>query len=63
MNGEKSNKTTAEGSFTLARNKAHKLNINPVYTPSTEGKFEITIEIDDTTVEKNDTTDVPVDLV
>ncbi len=50
------NKTaTTTGSFTLQRNKGYKMNINPSYTPSTEGGMKLSITIDD------GTNDIPVD--
>lgn len=51
---------TATGSFELTRNKACKLTIKPNYTPSTDGGLNLTIEIDDTTNDKDITWEVPV---
>ncbi len=46
---------TISGTFFLERNKGYKMNINPSYSPTTEGGMKISITIDGTT------NDIPVD--
>ena len=58
--GASSNTGTVTGTFTLERNKAHKLTISPNYKPTTEGGMKLTIVIDDSTNDKNITWEVPV---
>ena len=58
--GTDSNTGTASGTFTLERNKAHKLTITPNYKPTTEGGMKLTITIDDSTNDKEITWEVPV---
>ena len=58
--GASSNTGTVTGTFTLERNKAHKLTISPNYKPTTEGGLKLTIVIDDSTNDKNITWEVPV---
>lgn len=48
------------GSFSLERNKAHKITVTPQYTPTTEGALSIKITIDDSTNDKPITIEVPV---
>lgn len=56
INGDKEQVTTKSGSFSLSRNKAYKMNINPSYNPSTSGDIEIEVTIDEST------NDIPVDI-
>ncbi len=58
--GSTINTGTATGTFTLERNKAHKLTIKPNYIPTTEGGMKLTITIDDSTNDKEITWEVPV---
>ncbi len=58
--GSTTNTGTATGTFTLERNKAHKLTIKPNYIPTTEGGMKLTITIDDSTNDKEITWEVPV---
>ena len=58
--GSNTNSGTASGTFTLERNKAHKLTITPNYLPTTEGGMKLTITIDDSTNDKEITWEVPV---
>lgn len=58
--GASGNTGTATGTFTLERNKAHKLTIRPNYTPTTDGGMKLTISIDDSTNDHNVTWEVPV---
>lgn len=58
--GSNTNTGTASGTFTLERNKAHKLTITPNYIPTTEGGMKLTITIDDSTNDKEITWEVPV---
>jgi len=58
--GASSNTGVATGSFTLERNKAHKLTIKPRYIETTDGGLKVTIVIDDSTNDKNITWEVPV---
>jgi len=58
--GSSSNTGVATGSFTLERNKAHKLTIKPKYIETTEGRLKVTIVIDDSTNDKPITWEVPV---
>jgi hypothetical protein len=51
---------TATGTFTLERNKAHKLTIKPDYRPTTEGGMKLTITIDESTNDHEYTWEVPV---
>lgn len=62
-NGNKQTTGTATGSFTLERNRAHKLSIKPNYTETTEGGLSITITIDESTNDKPITIEVPVSWV
>ena len=54
------NTGVATGTFTLERNKAHKLTISPNYKPTTDGGVKVSIVIDDSTNDKNITWEVPV---
>lgn len=58
--GSETNTGTATGTFTLERNKAHKLTIRPNYIPTTDGGMKLTLTIDDTTNDKEITWEVPV---
>ena len=58
--GSTTNTGTATGTFTLERNKAHKLTIKPNYIPTTDGGMKLTITIDDSTNDKEITWEVPV---
>ena len=58
--GSNTNSGTASGTFTLERNKAHKLTITPNYIPTTDGGMKLTITIDDSTNDKEITWEVPV---
>lgn len=58
--GSNTNTGTATGTFTLERNKAHKLTILPNYIPTTDGGMRLTITIDDSTNDKEITWEVPV---
>jgi len=58
--GSSTNTAIATGTFTLERNKAHKLTIRPNYQPTTDGGVKVTIVIDDSTNDKNITWEVPV---
>jgi hypothetical protein len=51
------------GTFTLHRNKAYKMNISPVYTPTGSGDLSIEVTIDDTTEDKEVDIEVPVTWV
>ena len=53
--------STKNGSFTLSRNKAYKLNIKPNYTPTATGNIEIDITIDETTNDKPVDIEVPIE--
>lgn len=55
-----SNEGTVTGTFTLERNKAHKLTIRPNYIETTDGGMKLTISIDDSTNDHNVTWEVPV---
>ncbi len=46
---------TVTGTFNLERNKGYKMNVNPSYTPTTEGGMKLSITIDD------GTNDIPVE--
>jgi hypothetical protein len=59
-NGNKQTTGTATGTFTLQRNRAHKLTVSPVYNPTTEGGLKINITIDESTNDKPITIEVPV---
>ena len=61
--GSSSNTGVVTGTFTLERNKAHKLTISPNYIPTTEGGMRLTITIDDSTNDKEITWEVPVTWV
>ncbi len=61
--GNKEQVTTKTGTFTLARNKAYKMNINPVYTPTGSGELSFEVTIDDTTEDKEYDIEVPVTWV
>ncbi len=54
---------TKTGTFKLSRNKAYKMNINPSYTPTTDGSLDITITIDESTNDKEVDIEVPVDWI
>ena len=56
-NGNKQNTGTVSKTFGLERNKAYKLNVKPVYSPTEEGGLAISIEIDE---ETNTPIDIPV---
>ena len=58
--GSSSNVGTVTGTFSLERNKAHKLTISPNYIPTTDGGMKLTITIDDCTNDKEITWEVPV---
>lgn len=58
--GATTNTGVATGTFTLERNKAHKLTISPNYKPTTDGGVKVSIVIDDSTNDKNITWEVPV---
>ena len=58
--GSETNIGTATGTFTLERNKAHKLTIKPNYIPTTDGGMTLTLTIDDTTNDTVITWEVPV---
>lgn len=62
-NGNKQTSGTATGTFTLQRNRAHKLTITPNYTPTTEGGLSIKITIDESTSDKPVTIEVPVSWI
>ncbi len=62
-NGDKQTQATVTGSFTLNRNRAHKLTIAPNYNPMTEGGLSITITIDESTNDKPVTIEVPVSWI
>ena len=49
----------SSSTFTLARNKAFKLNVKPSYTPTGDGVLGITITIDDSTNDKEVDVEVP----
>ena len=53
--------STKDGSFTLSRNHAYKLNIKPNYTPTAMGDIEIDITIDETTNDKPVDIEVPIE--
>jgi hypothetical protein len=61
--GNKEQVTTKSGSFKLSRNKAYKMNISPVYTPTGSGDLSIEVTIDDTTEDKEVDIEVPVTWV
>lgn len=58
--GSETNIGTATGTFTLERNKAHKLTVKPNYIPTTDGSVKLTLTIDDTTNDTVITWEVPV---
>lgn len=61
QNGNNTGKTgTAEGTFKLERNKAHKLTIKPNYIPTTSGGMQLSITIDESTNDENITYEIPV---
>ncbi len=60
VNGYSTKDGTATGTFTLERNKAHKLTIAPNYIPTTTGGMKLTITIDESTNDKEITWEVPV---
>ena len=62
-NGNKQTSGTATGTFTLQRNRAHKLTVTPSYTPTTEGGLSIKITIDESTNDKPITIEVPVSWI
>lgn len=62
-NGNKQTTGTATGTFTLQRNRAHKLSIKPNYTATTEGGLSITITIDESPNDKPITIEVPVSWI
>ena len=57
--GSNTNSGTASGTFTLERNKAHKLTITPNYIPTTDGGMKLTITIDGGTNNHPITWEVP----
>lgn len=61
--GSKQTDAQVNGTFTLARNKAYKLNIKPNYTPMTEGGLSIVISIDDSTNDHPVNIEVPVSWI
>lgn len=63
VNGNNEQVATKNGTFKLSRNKAYKININPAYTPTTEGTVNITVTIDESTNDKPVDIEVPVDWV
>lgn len=63
VDGEKNSTTVKEGTFKLSRNKAYKMNINPVYTPTTQGKLDITVTIDESTNDTEHDIEVDVDWI
>lgn len=58
--GNKQTSGTATGTFTLQRNRAHKLTVSPIYNPTTEGGLKINITIDESTNDKPTTIEVPL---
>ena len=64
INGDnKQNTTTKAGTFNLARNKAYKLNIKPVYTETGSGELNFEVTIDESTIDKEYDIEVPVDWI
>lgn len=61
--GASTNTGTVTGTFTLERNKAHKLTIRPNYQQTTDGGMKLTITIDDSTNDRPITWEVPVDWI
>lgn len=59
----KNSQTSKTGTFKLARNKAYKLNISPVYTPTDQGKLDITVTIDESTNDSEHDMEVDVDWI
>lgn len=58
-NGEKTTTGKIEGSFKLQRNHAQKLTLKPNYIPGEDGALDITITIDDSTIDKTYDWEVP----
>ena len=58
--GKTESEAKVTGTFSLERNKAHKITVKPQYTPTTEGALSIVITIDDTTNDKPMTIEVPI---
>lgn len=63
VDANKNNVTTKTGTFKLSRNKAYKLSISPVYTPTDQGKLDIEITIDESTNDIESDSEVDVDWV
>lgn len=61
--GSKEQTTTKTGTFKLARNKAYKMNISPVYTPTGSGELSFEVTIDESTEDKEYDIEVPVTWV
>ena len=62
-NGDKQTSGTASGTFTLQRNKAHKLSVAPSYSPMAEGGLKIVITIDEDTNDTPVTFEVPLSWI
>lgn len=64
INGDNKEKTTTKsGTFSLARNKAYRMNIKPVYTETGSGELNFTVTIDESTIDKEYDIEVPVDWI
>ena len=62
INIENSNQVlTKKGTFSLARNKAYKMNVTPSYTA--KGELDFDIKIDESTIDKEYDIEVPVDWI
>lgn len=53
--------TTKTGTFSLSRNKAYRMKVNPSYTPTDKGNVSIEVTIDERTNDQEVEIEVPVD--
>lgn len=63
VDSNKNSTTIKTGTFKLTRNKAYKMNISPSYTPSTEGKLDINVTIDESTNDSEHDIEIDVDWI
>lgn len=62
-NGNAQRDAIIKGTFSLQRNKSHKIDVKAQYKPSTSGELSISISIDDTTIDREVNLEIPLSWI
>lgn len=63
QDGKPLREATLKGSFSLERNKSHRISVKANYSPATTGDLTISISIDDTTIDREVNIDIPISWI